>query len=110
MRLRKKKGRCHRKCGNSCIYAETTLETYVKLKICSSSLQHKYEELLKCITPYHSEGDMYKYDFPFKKLFFNSLAVKYIDIRSTVLNSMKRLSFPMEYGNRFDCLSASLLK
>ena len=82
MRLRKKKGRCHRKCGNSCIYAETTLETYVKLKICSSSVQHKYEELLKCITPYHSEGDMYKYDFPFKKLFFNSLAVKYIDIRS----------------------------
>ena len=83
MRLRKKKGRCHRKCGNSCIYVETTLETYVKLKICSSSLRHKYEELLKCITPYHSEGDMYKYDFPFKKLFFNSLAVKYIDIRST---------------------------
>ena len=52
---------------NSCIYAETTLKTYVKLKICYSSLQLKYEELLKCITPYHSERDMYKYGLPFKK-------------------------------------------
>ena len=62
--------------ANNCIYAETTLKTYVKFKICSSSLQHKYEELLKCLTPYHSEGDMYKYGLPFKKLFFSSLAVK----------------------------------
>ena len=60
----------------NCISAETTFKTYVKLKICSSSLQHKYEELLKCITPYQSEGDKYKYRHPFKKLFFSSIAVK----------------------------------
>ena len=59
-----------------CIYAETTLKTYVKLKISESSLQDKYEKLLKCITPYHSEGDMHKYGLPFKKLFFNSFSVK----------------------------------
>ena len=58
------------------MYAETTLKTYVELKIQRISLQHKYEELLKCITPYHSEGHMYKYGLPFKKLFFSSLSVK----------------------------------
>ena len=47
--------------ATSCIYAKTTLKIYVKLEICSSSLQHKYEEKLKYITPYHSEGYMYKY-------------------------------------------------
>ena len=46
------------------------------VKVVFSSLQDKYVELLKCITPYHSKGDMYKYGLSFKKLFFNSLAVK----------------------------------
>ena len=50
----------------SCIYAETTLKAYVKLKICYSSFQHKYEELLKCVTPYYLEGDNYKYGLPLK--------------------------------------------
>ena len=45
----------------SCIYAETTLKTYVKLRSLKHKLQHKYEELLKCITPYHLEGDLHEY-------------------------------------------------
>ena len=73
---------------NRCIYAETTLKTYVKLKsvkvVFSISTRNYSNVLLHTI----QKQDMYKYGLHLKK----------------------RLSFPIEYGNRFDCVNASLLK